>query len=129
MSARPASSVSSIKKSCRALRLSTTRSNPSLFGLPLSRAIAPRVYPHPPMHIRGMQKGVERLGLRTSRPNLKLYIVTVLIGLYAGTHNLWGRTGVDEDNRATVARRVLSTRKTGRLRNLPADNNGYALAA
>ena len=41
----------------------------------------------------------------------------------------WGRTGFDEDNKAMVARRVLSTRKTGRLRNLPADNNGYALAA
>jgi hypothetical protein len=41
----------------------------------------------------------------------------------------WGRTGFDEDNMAMVARRVLSTRKTGRLRNLPADNNGYALAA
>jgi len=39
------------------------------------------------------------------------------------------RAGFDEDNMAMVARRVLSTRKTGRLRNLPADNNGYALAA
>jgi hypothetical protein len=55
--------------------------------------------------------------------------VTVLADV-SGTHSQsWGRTGFDGDMKAVVARRVALTRKKGALRNLPADNNGYALAA
>jgi hypothetical protein len=55
--------------------------------------------------------------------------VTVLAD-FSGTHSQsWGRTGFDGDMKAVVARRVALTRKKGALRNLPADNNGYALAA
>ena len=76
------------------------------------------------MQIRG-----SKAGLLTWQSSLKLNYVTVSTGRVSKTHDPWGRTGFDEDNMAMVARRVLSTRKTGRLRNLPADNNGYALAA
>lgn len=56
--------------------------------------------------------------------------VTVLADFFRHTHSQsWGRTGFDGDMKAVVARRVALTRKTGALRNLPADNNGYALAA
>jgi len=67
--------------------------------------------------------------LRTSPLGLRLDVVTVSRLASMENPQSWGRTGFDEDNKAMVARRVLSTRKTGRLRNLPADNNGYALAA
>src|SRR5215471_356762 len=58
------------------------------------------------------------------------YICVTVLADFSGTHSQsWGRTGFDGDMKAVVARRVALTRKTGALRNLPADNNGYALAA
>jgi len=42
---------------------------------------------------------------------------------------MWGRTGFDGEMMVVVARRVPLARNSSGLRNLPADNNGYALAA
>ena len=69
-------------------------------------------------------------GLRALVIGHTLYMRNRSRRFFRHTHSQsWGRTGFDGDMKAVVARRVALTRKTGALRNLPADNNGYALAA